>query len=250
LQIFPIASSSDGNCTLVKTSTTSILIDCGISYKQLKSLLSKEQLKSLDAVFVTHEHSDHIKGLDMLGKRFNIPVYINKKSFTARAHQFSNIDNRSLEAESEIQIEDLTITPFEVQHDTVNTFGFNITKEKGKVFCFITDTGNITKQNKSRMAEADVLLIECNYDEEMLHKYPGYPNYLKTRIAEFHLSNQQALDKLEEIGVETFDMIIPAHLSPRTNNPQLLWAELSKRFPGMIDKFIMAPQTGPIRFRK
>ncbi len=225
-------------------------MDCGISLKQLRRALGKDQLESLDAVFITHEHYDHIKGLDMLAKRCELPVYINELSFRVRAHQFTNVDKRALDIDVSVRINDLTVTPFDVKHDTINSFGFTITEDDGPVLCYFTDSGTISSDNKSLMAQADILFIECNYNDDMLIKYPDYPDFLKTRIKEYHLSNRQTLDALEEIGLDNLEIVIPAHLSPRTNSPEQLTKELTKRFPSDIEKFAIAPLNSPLEAEK
>ena len=246
MQVFPIVSSSDGNCTFIKTESASLLIDCGISYRQLSKTIGRSQISSLDAVFITHEHFDHIKGLDTLARKEELPVYINPGSYMARTDHFRNIDNRVLIEASEITIGDLTVTPFNVVHDSLNTFGFNLRETNGPILCFLTDTGFISDEMKSHIAGADILLIECNYNEEMLRDFPEYPDLLKSRIAETHLSNRQTLDALEENDLTGFERIIMAHLSPRTNSPQQLSAEIFDRFPAQAEKFMIAPLKEPI----
>ncbi len=246
MQIFPIVSSSDGNCTYIKTEAASILIDCGITLKALHKALGRETVAALDAVFVTHEHHDHISGLGSLGRRYNHPIYINHNSFAARAGQLWDINKQPLEAENEICIRDLVVTPFELKHDTSNNFGFMIKEEEGSMLCYLTDTGVISDRNKSLMSMADALLIECNYNEHMLRQFPDYSDELKSRIMEFHLSNRQTLDALEEIGVDSFEAIILAHLSPRTNSPQQLTEEFTERFPAWVHKFGIAPCPEPV----
>ncbi len=246
MQIFPIVSSSDGNCTFIKTASVSILIDCGISLKQLRKSIGRDRLNDLDAIFITHEHFDHIKGLDTLCKKLDLPVYINLHSLKAKANQLRNINYLSLKAGDEIRISDLTVIPFNVKHDTINTFGFSIIEDSGTNLCYLTDSGIISEENKLLIAEADVLLIEFNYDEDLFRDYTGYSDNLKERIVEHHLSNRQTIDALEEIGVDTFDLIIPAHLSPRTNSPELLTAELTNHFPDSMYKFAIAPFQQPL----
>jgi len=246
LEIFPIVSSSDGNCTYISAGSTSILVDCGIGIRQLRKALGRDRLRELDAVFVTHEHHDHIKGLDAVAKSCNIPVFINHLSYRAKVHQLMNIDFRQLEKGIEIRVGDLTVAPFEVKHDTINTFGFNIEERNGPRLCYLTDAGSINRRHKAHMKRADILFIECNYNEELLVAFPDYPNHLKVRIRETHLSNRQALDAIEEVGLDSFLKVIPAHLSPRTNSPDQLTSELAERFSGDLDKFAIAPLAEPL----
>ena len=241
MKIFPIASSSDGNCTFIKTGSASILIDCGLSLRQLKRVIGSEQLNGLDAVFITHEHSDHIKGLDTLSKKLDVPVYMNHSSYLVRAHQLRNTHPLSLEAGMQIQINDIIISPFEVEHDTVSTFGFRI-EEIGSInLCYLTDCGRLTEEHLALLYESDVAMIEFNYNEGMLASFPDYDDFLKARIAGTHLSNSETLDAIEQLGIENFDMIIPAHLSPRTNSPRQLISEISDRFPDSLSRFFIAP---------
>ncbi|MCF7811925.1 MBL fold metallo-hydrolase [bacterium] len=241
MKIFPIASSSDGNCTFIKTGSASILIDCGLSLRQLRRIIGSEQLNELDAVFITHEHSDHIKGLDTLSKKLDIPVYMNHSSYMVRAHQLSNTHPLALEAGMQIQINDLKISPFEVEHDTVNTFGFMIEEIDSINLCYLTDCGRLTEEHLDYLCESDVAMIEFNYNEEMLASFPDYDDFLKARITETHLSNSETLNAIEQLGIENFDMIIPAHLSPRTNSPKQLISEISDRFPASLGRFFIAP---------
>jgi phosphoribosyl 1,2-cyclic phosphodiesterase len=246
LEIFPIVSSSDGNCTYISAGSTSILIDCGIGIRQLRKALGRDRLQELEAVFVTHEHHDHIKGLDALARSCNIPVFINQLSYRAKVHQLMSIDFHQLDKGVETCIGALTLTPFQVSHDTINTFGFTIAEKNGPRLCYFTDAGSINRRHKALMKRADILFIECNYNEDMLVAFPDYPNHLKMRIRETHLSNRQALDALEEIGLDSFLKIIPAHLSPRTNSPDQLTRELRERFPDDLDKFAIAPLAKPL----
>jgi len=241
LQIFPIVSSSDGNCTFIKTASTSILIDCGISMRLLRKILGSEQLNELDAVFITHEHFDHIKGLDTLSKKLDVPVYMNHGSFLIKAHQLRNTHPLALEAGMQICINDLTVTPFNVEHDTVNTFGFRIDEINVTSLCYLTDCGRITDEHLIYLAESDVAMIEFNYNEEMLSIYPNYDHFLKARIESTHLSNRETLDAIEQLGVDNFDLIIPTHLSPRTNSPAQLREDILDRFPDSIRRFSIAP---------
>lgn len=214
--------------------------------KLLSKSIGHDQINKLDAVFVTHEHHDHIKGLNKLVAKFDLPVYINQASLRAKAHQLRNVSHSLIAEDSRIQINDLTVVPFSVKHDTDNTFGFRISEKNGSTLCYLTDSGIISEDNMLIMDQADVLMIEFNYSTDMLWEYPDYPDYLKERISEYHLSNRQAIDALDKIGIDTFDLIIPAHLSPRTNSPEQVTTELTECFPNSMHRFAIAPFNQPL----
>lgn len=249
MEVIPIASSSDGNATLVRSNGSSLLIDCGVSLRRITATVGHNTVKALGALFITHEHADHIAGTPMLLKKNpHLPVYIHDASFHVKRAHFSGANRKPLKAGVPVEVGGLTVTPFKTHHDAFSSHGFFVRDDETDLsLCYIADTGHICSAIKAHASDADILFIECDYDERLLAKYDGYSLALKERIAgvDGHLSNQQALDLIEEVGVERFRRVIFAHLSPRTNSPQTLMQAAKDRF-GSIEKFEVAGE-GPIR---
>jgi len=245
MDIFPIASSSEGNVTWIKTTQTSILIDCGVTLKKVGSTIGDA---SLDAIFLTHEHSDHIKGAGPVARKYHIPVYIHQYSYTSKQRLFNDCDINYLNPSIPVIIGDLTITPFSTKHDCMYSFGFVIEEKDGPILCYLTDTGMVTKLMMEKIKKCDTFFIEADYDEEELAKYAGYPDELKERIASNvgHLSNQQTIELLKTLDIDKIKKIIIGHLSPRTNSPATINKLLVKNFPDYLDKFELAPLTKAI----
>ena len=219
------------------------MIDCGVSLRSITSKVGYDALKSLGALFITHEHTDHIQGIPTLLRRIpHLPVYIHEASWRAKRAHFAGANRHSLRPGSVVQVGALQVLPFETHHDAMSSHGFFISDEDtGLNLCYIADTGHICDDIKEFITRADILFIECDYDEELLKSYQGYSPVLKERISGHHghLSNQQALDLLEEIGIERFQRVIFAHLSPRTNSPEVLMDAVYRRF-GSIERFEVA----------
>jgi len=247
MRIHPIASSSDGNSTLIETDHTSILIDCGLSLKALVANIGLEKVKKLDAVFVTHEHGDHIRGIGPLGRRFgSLPVYMNTKSFT-RCHQHLNgVLIKPLDQDDKIIINDITIQPFNVFHDTANTFGFFFEENDTVKLSYITDTGAVGEEMMEYITASNALFIESNYDEQGLIDFPDYPEIMKDRIRDTHLCNDQTLIVIEQVGIDQFSHIIMCHLSPRSNTAKWVREGFERTFPDDVKKLIIAPTSKSI----
>ena len=247
MRILPIASSSDGNCTWIESGKSSILIDCGVTLKALRGALGEGGLKSLDAIFITHEHYDHVKSLEMISRRYpDLPVYINALSYSSLNGRLNGFLRRPLENGVEVIVGKMSITPFPLKHDTSNTFGFSITGENGTNLCYLTDTGQVDFTALDYLEDSESLFIETNYDEILLERYQGYPEFLKNRIKQFHMGNRQTLDLLDNMGIEKFNNIICAHLSPRSNSRLHLRKLIEDRFPEVYEKFSLAPFREPL----
>ncbi len=247
MQVFPIASSSDGNCTVVRSNGTSIMIDCGVSLRTITDVFGRDHLRSIAALLVTHEHSDHVKGIPVLARRLpDLPVYVHEKSFRARKALFSGANRKKFDSAELLEIGSFQVSPFPTHHDAQSSHGFSIyDTHSGKKLCYIPDTGHVCSVIKGHATEADILFIECDYDEKMLADYPHYPDELKSRISgpHGHLSNRDALDLVEEIGINRFQKVVLTHLSPRTNSPDVLMRSILKRF-GSQHCFEIAGRTG------
>lgn len=238
-----LASGSSGNCYYLGTESYGILIDAGISIRTIKKKLKEinVSLESIKAVLVTHDHADHIKGVGHLGEKMNIPIYatalvhegINRSyCMTEKLHTSAHF----LVKEELLQIGDFNITAFEIPHDGTDNVGYFI-EVAGKRFAFLTDLGEITPKAAEYICKSQYLIIEANYDDEMLKMGP-YPHYLKERIKSGtgHMSNVDTADFLAEHATEEMQYIWLCHLSKDNNHPELAYktVELKLKERGFI----------------
>lgn len=220
MKVKVIASGSKGNCTLIQTDKIKILIDMGIGYQQLASELEKINLEpqSIDAILITHTHSDHIKGLPSLVKKTNLKVYmleemepeLVKKIPENNLHLYTN----------PLILEDLTINLIRISHD-VEGVGFVI-EHNNHSLVYLTDTGYINRKYIPLMKNRDLYIIESNHDEEMVMEGP-YPYILKQRVIsdKGHLSNHATAEYLLETVGNNTKQIILAHISENNNTEEL-----------------------------
>lgn len=217
-------SSSKANCTLIQAGGVNVLVDIGASLKATKEalLLRGVELGSISAILITHEHSDHIKGLKALTSKFNIPVISSNKTLTALENA-GCIGGMAVlkEINGEIAVNDIIIKRFSVSHDSVDCGGytFNTGNEKISV---CTDTGILTNEIKENLLGSKAVVIESNHDLKMLNSGP-YPPELKLRIAgeKGHLSNNTCASLLPQLLKNGTDRFILAHLSENNNTPML-----------------------------
>jgi len=223
LAVCVLASGSKGNAIFISNGETSILIDAGLSGIEIERRLRSKNLspKMLDAIFVSHEHADHIQAVGVLSRRFDLPVYITPKTSAAAANQLGRIkDLRFFECGLSFIMGSLIIHPFSISHDAVDPSGFTITHAERKIG-IATDLGIGTTVVKEHLKRCDLLIIEANHDPAMLAAGP-YPWALKQRIKSRtgHLSNEDSLKLLNEVGHSNLKHVILAHLSEINNTPQ------------------------------
>ncbi len=231
IRLCTFASGSSGNCTLIESDTTKILVDCGISGKAICEELKMSDIEpdSIDAIFVTHEHIDHIKSVGVLSRRFNIPVYANEKTWIAMM-PVVKIANDKLYNEfvnnTSLQIKDITVTPFETPHDAVSSVGYTFSYKNKKV-SVATDIGYVTQHIFENIKGSDIILLESNHDVEMLKKNPNYPETLKNRIlGKFgHLSNSDCARFTVPLLENGTKEILLGHLSNENNTPKIAFSE-------------------------
>lgn len=221
-KISVLASGSKGNATVISAGGKNILIDAGISCRQLVQRLREAGLQpeDLDAVLLTHEHRDHVNGLPVFSRNYHLPVFANEATWRY-IPQRGELERASCRLMPKLlETDGLKITSFAVPHDAASTVGYVFTCA-GARCVYLTDVGFITKEIKENVAGADTLVLEANHDEEMLKK-GTYPYVLKQRIlgTRGHLSNNAAgwlLSQMERLPGEVF----LAHLSQENNTPQL-----------------------------
>lgn len=230
IKFISLASGSSGNCYYLGYGKYGILIDAGISIRTIKKSLKDVNISmdSILGVFITHDHADHIKAVGHLGEKLHIPIYTTSriheginKSYCVTEKLYQSI--RYLEKEQPMQLDHFQIISFEVPHDGIDNVGYCI-EVNGKVFSFLTDLGEITPLAAQYICKANYLIMEANYDEEMLQMGP-YPAHLKQRIAgrNGHLSNADTADFLAENINEGLQCIWLCHLSKDNNHPELAY---------------------------
>ncbi len=226
LKIHPLRSSSKGNASLILSDSTKILVDCGISCKALSESLSFLGLspENLDAVLITHEHTDHTKGVGVVSRKLNIPIYANAPTWDAIKGQLgiiatSNI--RTFTTNKEFYINDIKITSFETSHDAAESVGYVFETKDSKV-AIATDMGVVTDSVIDILLGSDIALIEANYDQNLL-EIGSYPYELKCRIKSSlgHLCNDDSGALAQILAESGTKEIILGHLSEDNNFPQL-----------------------------
>jgi len=232
MEVCALASGSSGNCFLVSNGKNSILIDAGISCKRIEErLLSiRKKAEDLKGIFVTHEHSDHIRGIDVFTKKHPIPVFATKKVIENKSLCSREDLLNSIKKEDSLSIGGMEIISFPKIHKAIDPIGFTILdKKSGKRVSIITDAGNACKNIIDHVSQSDALFLESNHDLEMLEKGP-YPYFLKKWIKgdDGHLSNIQSSLCVLENAKSRLRYLTLCHLSEHNNTPEIAFS-LHKR---------------------
>lgn len=221
-----IASGSSGNCIFVGDDNARILIDAGLSGKSIEKGLSKIGVDGhdLDGIFVTHEHSDHVMGVGILSRRFDIPIYATPRTwrFFQRHSTLGKVADKNvcvIEPGENHPIESITVKAFDIPHDSSQPVGYCIFAGPYKI-SIATDMGHVTDVIRESISHSDILLLESNHDVEML-KNGRYPRVLKDRVMgkRGHLSNAMAGQLLSEVLSDRLQHIFLGHLSEENNRP-------------------------------
>ena len=233
LRACSLGSGSSGNALVVEardgTSITRVLVDNGFNLKQLCRRLERAglSLHDIDAVLVTHEHSDHVGGVVRLARKARIPVYCSEGTARAAHLRELGVDWRELVSGVRQELGALVIDPYEVPHDAAEPLQF-VFGDGGRWLGLLTDAGEPTSVMEAALRRVDALVLECNHDEQMLRTGP-YASFLKTRIGgtRGHLSNAQAADLLLRLDCVRLQWVAAAHLSSQNNTKALACAALA-----------------------
>lgn len=243
-----LGSGSKGNATLIESGSedkdTRILLDCGFSTKEIESRLAKigRDASTLTALLITHEHSDHISGAGRLSRKYNIPVRLTVgTSHACRDSAFS--ETHFIDCHTDFEIEGIGLHPFPVPHDAREPCQFVFTDGTSRL-AIVTDLGCYTPHIINHLDKLDGLLLECNYDEDMLLN-GSYPRSLKERVAGIkgHLGNHQAAELLKKLNLSQLKHIVGMHVSEKNNKEDYALGALSDGIGCKKSDVFIASQT-------
>lgn len=225
-------SGSSGNCVFITDQKTKILIDAGRSGRDIETTLQKlgHRADEINAILVTHEHTDHTKGIGILSRKHNIPIYANQSTWNAIKSTIGKVTEENIKnfnTGEEFEIGNIGVKSFDIPHDAAEPVGYNFYIGSKKITS-ATDIGHIDEKFVDNLKKSDILLIEANHDVEMV-KVSSYPYFLKQRILgdKGHLSNEatgKLLCSLVEHGVSK---VLLGHLSRENNFPELAYKSVS-----------------------
>ncbi len=235
LEICAIASGSNGNCYYIGNNEDAILVDAGISGKQIVNRMAEMGLDPLKikAVFITHEHGDHMRGARGINKKLQVPIYLTAKTYNGAYKNMRPNDPKFFNPNEKIEIGSFSIYSVLKNHDAAEPCSFRV-KYKNKNVGVFTDIGAACENVINHVKKCDGLFLEANYDEKMLWE-GRYPQFLKVRVASEvgHLSNDQAFDLLDEHANENLQCVFLSHISKDNNTPE----KAVERMQSLTEKF-------------
>ncbi len=231
IKITVLGSGSKGNATLIHTETDGILIDAGFSRKELLVRLSQIDFKpeNIKGILISHEHSDHIKGLKIFANQFKIPTYINADTFRFLSDK-NKIGEKNIVFNSadSFKINNFTIEPFSIPHDAIDPVGFIIYHKLAKI-AIVTDLGHINRLINHKLKDCNVIMIEANYEISMLRNSSRPPHLIRRILGKHgHLSNDMVIENLKDLLSDKTQYLILGHLSSECNCSQILYDKVSK----------------------
>lgn len=228
LNFCSLYSGSSGNSLYVENDNTKLLIDCGVSSKKIEQGLNSINVdpSSINAILITHEHTDHIKGVSTFSKKFDIPIFSTAETIDSMKPQIEKVSEKNIKKfkiSENFTIGSLDILPFSIPHDAANPCGFNISNRYKKI-SIATDIGHMNNAILKNLEGSNFVLLESNYDTEVL-KYCSYPFHLKSRIAgpNGHLSNTMAGKTISYLLKNGLEIAMLGHLSKESNFPELAY---------------------------
>ena len=232
MEFTSLGSGSGGNCTVIKAGDTTLLIDCGFSRTELRNRLSRRRIDidQLDAILVTHEHGDHLKGVPVTARLHQIPVYASRGTIEAMRHRVAKFESvegliHEIEPHRTFRVNDVDVHPIEVPHDVREPIQF-VCRYDGVAVGVLTDCGSYTEQMVSHYSRLNGLLLETNHDSEMLATGP-YPERLKRRVGGDlgHLNNRQSREFAQRVHHINLQQLVLGHISQHNNERSLIERE-------------------------
>jgi len=246
VQFSLLGSGSRGNGTLVRSNTTCVLLDCGFSVKDAEARLQRlgVEPREIDAIIVTHEHSDHIKGVGGFSRKFKTPVYMTKGTYRARDYGQITALHEVVPNES-FCIGDLEVLPVPVSHDANQPVQYVLSHQQSHKklrLGVLTDLGTITQHVEQMYSSCDALIVECNHDLDML-AMGSYSYSLKQRVGGHlgHLNNIQTANFLRRINLGQWQHLVAAHISEKNNTLDLVKKALLDGL-GKMEQLVIASQ--------
>lgn len=239
MKMVPLASGSSGNSYLIRQGDQSVLVDAGLTCKQLLLRFDriKEDPQLIRGIVVSHAHSDHIKGVGVLSRKFNIPVHLNRGTWSAANGALGKISNVHIfETGKAFELGCFRIHPFSVPHDCMEPVGFRISCGSTRVG-IATDLGVPTNLVANLLSDLQAVVLESNHDPEMLMDGP-YPWELKQRVKSRlgHLSNHQSAELLQRIINDELKVVVLAHMSETNNKAELALRTARKSVPAFLEQ--------------
>lgn len=231
MKISVLGSCSKGNSTYIDTGDAKILIDVGFSRKKVNEKLNEigESLENIDAIFITHEHSDHVQGLPVIMKNYDVDVFMHKHTYKALKSKLNDFSKRIKIIENGMfKYKNNRIEAILLSHDANACLGYTITNNIAK-FGYITDTGRVDNIIRLAYKDCNILAIESNYDRELL-AISSYPQSIKDRIKSNygHLSNEDAIKFIQHVYNQYLDKIYLMHISKENNSIEKIKLQLQK----------------------
>ena len=247
LTLCTLASGSRGNSIYISDGQTRLLVDAGLSAKEIQRRMQAVGLNpsELDGLIVSHEHSDHIQGIGVLSRRYKLPVYLTHATYLAAARLGKLHGSHHFQCGSPFQIGTLKVHPFSISHDAKDPAGFTIGRN-GKRIGIATDLGKATVMVSDHLSGCGLIVLEANHDSRMLEEGP-YPWHLKQRIRgrSGHLSNLESRNLLAQIQHAHLKYVVLAHLSETNNTAEKAFSEVASAIPHLTAKILVANQDQP-----
>ena len=246
LRFASLGSGSRGNAVLVESGSTLVMVDCGLALRAVEKRLHGlgRHPRDVDALLVTHEHSDHIQGVARFAARHGTPVWMTPGTASSRAAgKLTRIN--TFNCHRELKIGMIDVQPFPVPHDAREPAQF-VFRAGDRKLGILTDTGHITAHIRERLERCDALALECNHDLDALWS-GAYPEPLKARVASSlgHLNNAQAAELLDAVGHRELQWVVALHLSEKNNTPDLVYESLANRLDHPSQSLHVATQDEP-----